>query len=59
MKTFHTILIGEVCYSSNYLPISSQQPQGKEMVIDEIRIAILGDEILIKKSFGSRHHTAG
>ena len=51
------------CYSSHLLaqgvqvpvpvaplPLPSQQPEGEELVIDEIRIAFLGDEILLKKS---------
>ena len=41
------------------LPIPSEQPEGEELVVDEVGFTILGDEILIKKSFDSRHHTAG
>ena len=36
-----------------------EQPEGEELIVDEIGIAFLGDEVLIKKGFDGRHHTAG
>ena len=36
-----------------------KQPEGKKLVVNEIGIAFLGDEVLIKKGFDGRHYTAG
>ena len=36
-----------------------EQPEGEELVVDEVGIALLGKKVLIKKGFDGRHYTAG
>ena len=38
---------------------TSEQPEGEELVVDEIGVALLGNKILIKKGFDGRHDAAG
>lgn len=39
--------------------IDSQQPECKELIIDEIGVALLGDEVLVKEGLDGGHHATG